>query len=119
MTASIDRRRALQLIASLGAILATAAISEAAVCPAWLMANRTELDGLRELGREYIGRHPQDSAIGGVWSLISSERPQSETLHDLEQRIRGDYEAGDIVRLSGWYVSVTEARTFAALSTHC
>lgn len=120
-----DRRRLLKLLAAAScAALAGGAGSvlpaslEASGCPPWLEAD--DLEGVRELGREYLERYPSDRDFGDVWRVLrSAGSAQEPDLSALTRLVRHDYEDGHIVHLAGWFVSRTEARIFAAVTTGC
>jgi hypothetical protein len=116
MTATMDRRQAMVVIASFAASLATSGLAVAA-CPLWLAAD-TDLDGLQELGREYLAQHSTDADVDRLWSRIAIDRATTSPA-TIAIEIQRDYASGQLVRVSGWYLSLTEARIFAALSTRC
>lgn len=114
---SMNRRQALRVLAMFGAACATPNVG-AASCPVWLSAD-ADSAALSTLGREYLSQHPGDREIDRVRVTLSSNQPESAIVRDVYARARADYENGQLVRLSGWYVSLTEARLFAAISTGC
>ena len=111
----MDRRVVLQMLAAVVASCGFNAVG--AACSAPLM-DGIDLDAARELGREYLRAHAQDAQLQSVVSMISGTRSDWQPVIDeLRAMMRGDYEAGRLVNLSGWFLSRTEARLLAGFST--
>jgi hypothetical protein len=86
---------------------------------------RDSLRGLRlgnaapALGRAYLEKVPQEASLTALLKAIESDfspgpRPLGEINEPLlRQRAAKDFEAGRIVELNGWVVSLAEARLCA------
>jgi hypothetical protein len=111
----LSRRRTLQLIlAAVAAGTARGAASES-VCTQW--AEGLDINAAGVIGREYLGRYPQDPALKEVLGLLRSPADAVQAAaRRLREMIRDDYIAGRTVNLSGWFVSRTEGCIFARLS---
>lgn len=110
----ISRRSALQWLVALGAFAGPIGVASSSSGSSLL--RDLDLGAICDLGREYVSAHPEDSGVRAVASLlgVDSDAPERvEAVRDLMQR---DFAADRLVHLSGWFISVTEARVFAALS---
>ena len=112
---SISRRRALQWLSALGVAAGWSGFALAASCGS--LASELDLSGARELGREYLASHPDDAEVKSVAKLLTVDAGRPEQIDHLRRRMHDDFAAGRIVNLSGWFMSSTEARIFAALSS--
>jgi len=115
----LDRRELLMLFAALGALSVPAGgrATETPLCHSWMA---TEVEATRALGRAYLTTHSGDSGLTAIRSLF--DQPASvepKIVARLRRLVRADYQEGRTVRLDGWFVSLTEARIFAALSVDC
>ncbi len=77
-------------------------------------------DGIAQLGRAYLRRHPEESDAGrlvrqlpGVRATTRAVRPQ---LPGLASTIVDDFDAGRVVNVDGWELARTEARAAAAIA---
>jgi hypothetical protein len=69
------------------------------------------------LGREYLGRYPQDPALQEVLVLLRTPADAVQgALRRLHEMIRDDYVADRTVNLSGWFLSRTEGCIFARIA---
>ena len=55
-----------------------------------------------------------DDKESDVWSAIENGDEAA-----LQRLVSADYESGRVLAVSGWWVSNTEARIFAAIRAHC
>lgn len=111
------RRRVIQALFALGSSLALspATFAQPPACPPWLASKA--IDAIGDAGREYLSVSPADRGIDDIWALANEDTEAALTA--LRKRVADDYAAGRLVRLSGWFVSVTEAQLFAAVASHC
>ena len=118
MMSTIDRRRMLQLLGSLGATVAVSGVAAAAsatACAPWL-SEELEWQAVETLGREYLAGRSEVSGLNEIGTLVSAAGSDDVALGKLQSLMRDDYASDRMVNLSGWFVSETEARVFAALS---
>jgi len=64
------------------------------------------------VGRAYLASNPVENDAGYLAGLLSLDRSWAL----IEEEIREDYRDGRIARVSGWPLSITEARIFALAS---
>jgi hypothetical protein len=114
----LNRRRALQLFAALGAAIRIPELHAAGPesCAGEWIAEDLEFKILEELGREYLDARREEADLREIASLLSRATSGDDSLAELRQRMRADYASGRIVNLSGWLVSVTEGCVFAVLA---
>jgi len=115
----LDRRELLMLFAALGALSVPVGgrATETSLCQSWMS---TDVEAIRALGREYLTAHSGDSGLSAIRSLFDQPgSAEPEILARLRGLVRADYQEGRTVRLDGWFVSLTEARIFAALGGEC
>jgi hypothetical protein len=117
---SLDRRRFLQVTA-LGVV---AALVEPACADDRSNAmDRPHLidllgpERVRELGNHYRATTPSENTAAALRAVIS-KRPASRfpLLASRPAQIRDDFEAGRVVLIDGWVLSITEARQAALFS---
>ena len=121
---TLDRRRFIQLSAlGIAATLADSACSttdsqQAGVDRPQLLAMLGP-DRVRELGSHYRASTPNENSANALRAAISN----GDRLHipllgigSLDDQIRDDFEAGRIVLVDGWILSLTEARQAALFS---
>ncbi|HBY96447.1 MAG TPA: hypothetical protein DEP84_21305 [Chloroflexi bacterium] len=83
-------------------------------------------ESARIVGRTYLQNVPQEAdaqtlvnllSLGPVHNNSESRNATTNTLRELLQlRMRQDFEEGQIVKLQGWILSVTEARLCALVA---
>jgi hypothetical protein len=115
----LDRRELLMLFAALGALSVPVRgrATETSLCQSWMA---TDVEAIRALGREYLAMHSGDSDLSAIRSLFDQPASaEAEIVARLRRLVRADYQESRTVRLDGWFVSLTEARIFAALSGDC
>jgi hypothetical protein len=118
MTASVDRRRVLQLLSALSASVLVARVSPAAsdaACAPWL-SEELERDAVEALGREYLAGRADMPELNRIASLIDAASSDDAALDELRALMREDYASDRMVNLSGWFLSATEAQVFAVLA---
>jgi hypothetical protein len=112
---AIGRRRALLWLSALGVSVGLHGVARGRSCASF--ASDLDLDAVRDLGREYLLAHPDDPEVGDVESLLGvAATTELQQVRQLRERMQEDFSADRLVQLSGWFVSVTEGRVFAALS---
>ncbi len=88
---------------------------KASLCQQW--TEGLDMNAAGAIGREYLGRYPQDPALKEVLALLRSPADAVQAAaRRLREMIRDDYIAGRTVNLSGWFLSRTEGCIFARLS---
>ena len=114
----LSRRRTLQLLAAAiaaGAATGATGAAGASLCQQW--AEGLDMNAAGAIGREYLGRYPQDPALKEVLALLRSPGDAVQTAaRRLREMVRDDYIAGRTVNLSGWFLSRTEGCIFARLA---
>ncbi len=65
---------------------------------------------VRRVGRTYLSANPAENDAERLADLLP------ESWDRIEAEIRGDFAVGRVVRLSGWLLSLTEARLYALAS---
>lgn len=66
------------------------------------------------LGRAYLAVNPDEASAPRLVALIAGSTDTADaTATSLSDRIRAEFDAGELVRLDGWIVSRTEARLCA------
>jgi hypothetical protein len=83
-------------------------------------------ESVGRLGEAYRADHPEENSAKALAASIdraltatgdhgiAADPAGHATM--LQQRVRDEYAKGEIVRLSGWIVSITEARLYALVS---
>ena len=121
---TLDRRRFIQLSAlGIAATLADSACSttdsqQAGVDRPQLLAMLGP-DRVRELGSHYRASTPNENSANALRAAISNDhrlRIPLLGIGSLDDQIRDDFEAGRIVLVDGWILSLTEARQAALFS---
>jgi hypothetical protein len=95
--------------------------TESCVEPPWLANIIYDRTSAQRLGQAYLNAHPQyrrcdlliadiQRALEKLEAAISSTAPISEALQRL---VRAEYAGDQVVSVSGWIVSRTEARLYA------
>ena len=118
MTASVDRRRVLQLLSALGGSVLVSRAATATpdiACAAWL-SDELEEDAIEALGRVYLAGRVDVPGLDRIAALIESAGADEAALNKLQRLMQNDYASDRMVNLSGWFVSVTEAQVFAVLA---
>jgi hypothetical protein len=75
-------------------------------------------DGLRELGRYYLYKNPEqdrETLISELLSVASGSNDLAVLLAAIAEAVRRDFETGNTLLLNGWILSLTEARQCALL----
>jgi hypothetical protein len=113
MRATLDRRRVVQILCALGVAALPSARVNASSRP--LLFDGVDVDGLRELGKEYRALAPADDASLAEMRALLLDAPSSdeEVISRLRSKVKADFHRGHVVKLSGWLVSRTEGRLFA------
>ena len=121
---TLDRRRFIQLSAlGIAATLADSACSttdsqQAGVDRPQLLAMLGP-ERVRELGSRYRASTPNENSANALRAAISNDhrlRIPLLGIGSLDDQIRDDFEAGRIVLVDGWILSLTEARQAALFS---
>jgi hypothetical protein len=110
---SLSRRHTLQILVAVVAA-STMPASGASLCVDW--ADGLDLNAAGAIGREYLGRYPQDPALKEVLAVLRAPADAPEAVQRLREMIRDDYVSGRTVNLSGWLVSRTEGCIFARMA---
>jgi hypothetical protein len=124
--ALIDRRRFLHLIggvaaASLSAACAADASMQSGALTRPELANALGAERVRDLGRRYRELVASERSADALREAIVRSLPwrariQGSTASDLAQLVHDDFGAGRTVVVSGWILSLTEARQCALFS---
>lgn len=113
----MDRRSILKLLAALST---TSGFSMLSACQS--RSVNPPLDGLNtgaieDAGRSYLNQFPLDHGVSSVWDILNEPGESNEfKIGQLKQLMLVDYENDRTVNLSGWNISRTEGRIFAAVS---
>ena len=118
MTAPIPRRAALALLAGSGLGLVVGCSSgpsaEERACERVQGAVPEVPRGLVVIGTRYRELHPDDD-----WNAVGEDLPRQDgarALDALTDRVRTDFETGDVVDVDGWVLARSEARAAAVLA---
>jgi hypothetical protein len=76
-----------------------------------LPAGFSELGCMRIVGKKYLELNPDET----LSKLLSALKP-SRGFPALEVEIRKQYASGDVVKLEGWVLALTEARIYAVVA---
>ena len=110
MPNGITRRRLLESgIFCLGGLALYACAEEAGSS---IVDRLAPLPAARSVGRAYLASNPRENDAGRLAGLLSLDRRWAR----IEEEIREDYREGRVVRVSGWPLSVSEARIYALAS---
>lgn len=96
---------------------------EPCVKPQWLKAITSQKSAAR-LGRAYLDEHPQhrqchtlianiERTLQRQDTSISPQTDAEQTSAALQRLVRNEYRHDDVVSVSGWVLSKTEARLYA------
>lgn len=91
----------------------------------WLLDTRNRA-AVQRLGEAYRVAHPGEStretlnayideALNAAPSVGGADNTAAQ-IEALQQRVRSEYRQGEVVRLEGWVLSVTEARLYALVA---
>jgi len=111
---SFTRRHTLQILVAAIAASTMPAASSASLCAEW--ADGLDLNAAGAIGREYLGRYPQDPALKEVLAVLRAPANEPQAAQRLREMILDDYVSGRTVNLSGWFVSRTEGCIFARMA---
>jgi len=113
------------LCAAGGPWFAMAAEPAASPWPAWLL-DADNAEAVARLGAAYRAAHPEESSRAVLVEFIDralaaaagGKTPAAPAgLQALMlRRVRDEYAKGEVVRVTGWILSVTEARLYALVS---
>jgi hypothetical protein len=95
--------------------------------PAWLSSVITAPESAARLGRSYLDLHPDESnmnrLLADIEAAVSGDRgaltpnPNADRIAAVLQRVVGaEYTRNQVVAVSGWVLSRTEARLYALVS---
>lgn len=76
-----------------------------------LPAGLSDLASMRVVGKKYLELHPDET----LQKLLSELKP-ARGFEALDAEIRKQYASGDVVRLAGWVIALTEARIYAVVA---
>jgi len=76
-----------------------------------LPATFTDLASMRVVGKKYLELNP-----GETMQKLLSELKPARGFAALETEIRKQYATGDVVRVAGWVIALTEARIYAVVA---
>lgn len=118
MNAEMSRRRLMQLILAMSVSAAMhdkVVLAAVARCGSPIFGD-LDLASIQELGREYLVTRTDDESIDAMVGVLTNHATEEEALAALRAKVLADFTDGRVVNLSGWFVSETEGRVFAALS---
>jgi hypothetical protein len=86
-------------------------------------------DAVLRFGDAYLRSYPEESQLSALVSEIEEPIPgdgesdksavsQAVSVGMLERRVRDDYRRGEVVSVSGWLLSRTEARLYGAAALY-
>lgn len=114
----VTRRKALKLLASLGAVslLPATRLAMANDLPPGLarFGERLEARAAERLGRDFLTLRPGEADADRLLETLAGSNPP--THEHLAAAVRSDFSAGRVVELRDWQISLTEARIFALLA---
>ncbi len=116
MTApKLDRRRVMRLMLMAGIFVDVPRVFASAECRLGILE---DIDGqfIAQLAREFLATEPEEAPLRDLTKLIMRDDDEQRIIGALRRLIEADYKSNQIVNLSGWFVSQTEARVFAVLS---
>lgn len=76
-----------------------------------LPAGMSDLASMRVVGKKYLELRPDET----LQKLLSELKP-GRGFAALDTEIRKQYASGDVVRLGGWVIALTEARIYAVVA---
>ena len=117
-TEEISRRKFLHIaVAILSTGITPIALSQERVTTGMYNENDPELTVLRRMGEEYTVDFPEDNSGRDQIEKIlgDAELSAEEIINQLRILVRDDYEMERLVNLSGWNLSLTEARVMAVI----
>jgi hypothetical protein len=71
-----------------------------------------DLASMRIVGKKYLELHPE------TLSKLLTELKPTRGFPALDVEIRKQYASGEVVRVDGWVLAVTEARIYAVVALH-
>ena len=111
----MNRRDLLKLLVALSALAGCTVTSTRQQSRPSNLLEGLDSGAIENIGREYRDQFPRDHEVEVVKNILSNEENADETKIDqLRLLMLDDFENGQTVNLSGWIVSRTEGRTFAA-----
>ena len=95
--------------------------------PAWLASVISAPESAARLGRSYLELHPEEgdanrlmadieAAVAGYGGAESRDTDANQSTASLQRVVRGEYTRDQVVSVSGWVLSRTEARLYALVS---
>ena len=76
-----------------------------------LPAGMTDLDAMRAVGKKYLEAHA-DLTLAKLMTDLNPERGFAV----LDTEIRKQYSSGEVVRVAGWVLALTEVRIYAVVA---
>ena len=115
----LDRRQLLILAALVSCRLAAPRVGAAlpnATTELADLVRAIDTAALRSVGQKYLAQKPEENHLAWLEQTLTTR--DGERLEvALDQAIRADFREGRMVRLDQWFLSVTECRVCALLST--
>jgi hypothetical protein len=71
----------------------------------------SELASMRVVGKKYLELHPEETL-----SKLLSELKPARGFPALDVEVRKQYASGEVVKLEGWVIALTEARIYAVVA---
>lgn len=121
------RAATLALLGMLGGACGRIATHESSALPDWLSAVLNDPQAAADIGNAYLAQTPGERRIELLLELIVAalvprlgRAPESlvpqHVAGILREVVRDDYARGEVVRVDGWLLSLTEARLYAAVA---
>lgn len=113
-----DRRFVLRALACLVPTLACARTTTSATLPPLALPSAPAPEAIAELGRRYLDAHPKDADRETLRRALGLDPSDSEAtrLARIDDALRRDLDAGNVVDIEGWQLTRTECRLYAALA---
>jgi hypothetical protein len=93
--------------------------------PQWLLDSNNR-EAVVRLGNAYRSAHPAEADAAVLLDAIdralaaagagAAATPPAVLASAMQQRVRDEYTRGEVVRVTGWILSVTEARLYALVA---
>ncbi len=113
-----DRRFVLAALACLVPTIGCARTTASATSPPLSLPRAPIPEAIAVLGRRYLADHPEDADREALRRALGLDPSDSEAtrLARIDDALRRDLAAGDVVDLEGWQLTRTECRLYAAVA---
>lgn len=119
MTPLLSRRSALGLLAGAGVAIGGGVVlvgrddDPAPAPPPTSAARRSSPEDVALIGERYLVGRPEEASVEALSAAVDLPGGGTEDFAALRRRIHREFDAGEVARVDGWVLALTEARLCA------